>query len=741
MQPTLEKDPATLPDLVAVRGPRSLVSPPAEQPYSVLDLLQYYSGTDRDLIWGPFYKRFRAARRQKPNWEDFSLEGIWRGIPATAQTRPGVIRRAINWVSGVDPPPTVTPEWERAKVRDRDRRGAARRPKTPMTPRRMRPGVDGWQDALPADDWSPARVDFTEWYGRYKHPADYDDDFYRTNYAVLYGKLCEFAEKWFGGDVYLEDWRDNSDYHSLWDVPMTEQFIEYARVVAHEDRDYVEWSDMLNDPHHRKWLCVSIISQIMEQRIFDTLLFGADEFFQEELERHDSQWVLLEGFSRKEGRRHIARTAIGEGLVPSGFWDSVDDLAGQTVLIFQPLFQLMCLAKGRSANRDGATFWQEIHTILAMAGYFQVCMSVSPSIFHILSATPGSRFQWEEEEHADRDIYDKSRAYHRSVEDRWRHIAQLSMTQQMPLVQKLLTGLGNGDDQEKYLPFPGNEEEFRVFDHERRRGGKVMYAVFPKLTRYSAENIGEVMEGRRPTGFVYGDQEMKCEGMRISMLSRCMVVYYQGLVHADDDNDDGIPLERHLEQLAKSRMPLGLLPYKNRFWSAEGKPSWNIHWPVWPQSLDKFWLFWLLSFIVSFFVRRQFGIPSTMGGRFLAEALMIKSPDSLISDAIIYLTLRASGAKFFQGNGLYLKMQGLNFLFLFILEVLLLCKSHRLRLFGHLASPFMWLDTVFFDKLPSFVMGMAWRMKGETPTRFLTEAVNKIGGWVMSARGKSTILE
>src|SRR5438094_5429467 len=110
------------------------------------------------------------------------------------------------------------------------------------------------------------------------------------------------------------------------------------------------------------------------------------------------------GFSRKEGRRQIARAALRGGLIPGDFWDSVDDLAGQTVLIFRPLFTLMCLVTGRTPKDSAPVFWQEAHSILAMAGYFQVCMAVSPSIFHVLSATPGARFQWDEELHADRDV-------------------------------------------------------------------------------------------------------------------------------------------------------------------------------------------------------------------------------------------------------------------------------------------------------------------------------------------------
>lgn len=280
-----------LPPVEAVRVRKTFRRPPTHHSYSLLEGLQYYTGTDPDLIWGPFYERFRVARWERTDWVNFSLGAIWNGIPATAQTRPGKIARAWNWVQGVDPAPTIA---------HAGRRGRKSTPAIPGSAAKLSAGTRSWQDEVGLrEDWSPSRVDFTEWYGRERHPVDYNDEYFRTTYRALYDRLCEFGETWFGAGVHLEDWRDSVDEASVWEVPMTDQFVEYAKNVAHEDRGYVNWRDILDDPSHRKWLCIGIFSQIIQRHIFDQLLFGATKGIKGELERHDMRWIEEEGMFGK----------------------------------------------------------------------------------------------------------------------------------------------------------------------------------------------------------------------------------------------------------------------------------------------------------------------------------------------------------------------------------------------------------------------------------------------------------
>ncbi|KAI0444892.1 hypothetical protein F4803DRAFT_560553 [Xylaria telfairii] len=696
MSATMTAEPK-LPPVEALRTQRSIKKAPTNHPYSVLEAAKYYTGLDRDLIWGPFYKRFRAVRKETANWTGFSLGTIWAGIPAASQTRPGRIWRLFNYLVGADPAPKIT-----AAPRSKRSRKSA----PPPSPKDQ----DVWQSVTDfTEDWSPSQIDFTSWYGRLKHPADYDDDFYTSNYKALYNRLCDFAEQWFGGGIYLEDWRDRDEEISTWEVPMSEQFIQYARTVAHEDKGYVNWRDIINDPRHRKWLCVSIFSQIIEKKIFQQLLFGASEPYQKELDRHDSYWVLQEGFSRKEGRCQIARAALGGRLVPENFWGSVDDLAGQTVLIFQPLFMLMCMATRRAANSAGAAFWQEVHTLLAMAGYFQVCTAISPSVFHILSATPGVRFQWEEEEHADQKIYDASKSFHRSHEDRWRVLAELSAKSDSAKVTKLTEP--EDVDSTLYMPFPTSENEYRMMDHQRRRGGKVMYAVFPKLTRYTAENIGNIILDVKPATS-QNDQEAS-EGMRISLLSRCMVVYYQGLVHDDSVWADGIPLDEHLHEIALDNLSLSFLPYWRRYWNDNGSPRLWPHWPVWPESVDKFWLGLLIYLVIRSVLVTQLGPYEYREDRRFFEAYLFRPMLAILLDVFIYILIRLFEVPLFDGRYIFLKTQGFYILFALVTEILLKTQGRNIMLFSYFAYPFIWLDQVFIHKFPNYVMSAAGALRNE----------------------------
>ncbi|KAI0532765.1 hypothetical protein GGR58DRAFT_151418 [Xylaria digitata] len=700
----------TLPTVEDIRGPRRYRRAPKPYAYNLLGLIKYYTGTDPDLIWGPFYKRYRAVQHErKETWIPYDLNYIWDRIPNTTQKRPGVVERFFNRLVGRDPPPTLNALVERTDDDDYDdgkkekKKKTTSKYKTTAKPK-TDTVIDNWKDAIKnKSDLSPTRIDFTEWYGRYKHPMDYSDEFYRTNYETLYNRICDFADTWFGAGVWLEDFRDEEHGEfSAWEVPQTEQFTQYARSVAHEDRGYVEWNDILSDPKHRKWLCVGIFAQIIERKIFNQLLFGASKEYQDELERHDAHWVLQEGFNRKDGRRGIVRSALGEGLLPEYFWDAVDDLAGQTVLIFQPLLALLSLHNSLGGGKNQPAFWQEVHSILAMAGYLHICMAISPSIFHILSASPGARFQWDEESHADQKIYTHSKNFHKSHEERWRVLAEVTSKGASVDVTKLLESFKGSEDVSEYMPFPQTQEEYRVMDHQRRRGGKVMYAVFPKLTRYTAENVGDLIMDVKP--YRSHESENAGEGMRISIISRCMVVYYQGLVHAD--GEDGIPLDEHLKEISWNRSPGSIFPYRQHYWNDDGYPATGLHWPVYPDWLDTYWIWAGGWYIISWILWVWMG-PESSESVGLLNAYVYKPLIWFAWEVTIRLLMKLSGLQFFDGPWAWVRLQAIGVLFYNISIYLYRHDSVPGSLFALLAPPLGFLDSVLIDKWPRAIMGFS----------------------------------
>jgi hypothetical protein len=392
----------------------------------------------------------------------------------------------------------------------------------------------------------------------------------------------------------------------------------------------------------------------------------------------------------------------------------VDDLAGQTVLIFRPLFTLMCLVTGRTPKDSAPVFWQEAHSILAMAGYFQVCMAVSPSIFHVLSATPGARFQWDEELHADRDVYRRSKGFHDSHNDRWRVLAEASSRQDQTRVDKLLKDATSAADRAAYMPLPPGKPEYAVMDHQRRRGGKVMYAVFPKLTRYKAENVGNIIVDRRRPALSRDLREekdlheQKGEGMRITILSHCMVVYYQGILHPPAHQDDGVPLEAHLNQVARDRMLGGILPYRRRYWSADGTPAAALHWPFWPEGVDMFWFWWLVAVAVSQVALVIYGPPPD--GKevtTLWDIFFRKSFSWLVFEAVVYVSIRAYEFPWLEGRWMYAKIQAMFLAGNVTLSILVALKAHDIKIFSLLCYPFVLADDLLLNKLPSFIVSGA----------------------------------
>lgn len=144
------------------------------------------------------------------------------------------------------------------------------------------------------DDWRPAQIDVERLLGFREHPGELENVFFETHWKNLYAKTLQFAEKWFGNDI---DFTRIEGCENIWDRQsiFTPQFIEYAKLVGHEDRIRGSWAALLNDPRQRKWLITGILGVVMERKIFDQLLFGAEPELRSELERADDMYLQEEG--------------------------------------------------------------------------------------------------------------------------------------------------------------------------------------------------------------------------------------------------------------------------------------------------------------------------------------------------------------------------------------------------------------------------------------------------------------
>ncbi|KAI1138027.1 hypothetical protein F5Y05DRAFT_48122 [Hypoxylon sp. FL0543] len=470
---------------------------------------------DPNKKWGPFAKYVRAAKKQEL-WEEWAISDV---VDAEPYDSDDGLDNILNERSG--------------------RRGRSRRAYRMVEEIRQ--------------DIRPARIDFADLLGHVSHPSDYSDDFYKRHFRQLYSNTVQFAKKWFDGQLNLSRLEGrNREHNRIWSLELTPQFIEYAGLVAHDDLHFQGWPTTLNDSVHRRWLVVGILAQIMEKKIFNQLFFGADDDIADELERQDLKWIREEGYGRKITRSTIARYGLGGRLLPRKFWPEVDDLTAQSVKVFLPLVNALKAVRDMSSDDFSiGMFTQELHAIMSYAGMLQICMTVSPSIFHILSATPGARMDYSMEQQSDMRLYRESKDHWEEEDKVWaNHVNAAMQGQDFDI---------NSDEP---IQVPRNQTERRQMEYHRIRGAKVRYAVFPKVTRYRPENVGK---GKALTDTSTSRQGISdweavqpdTEGQSIIDISPCMVVYYQGLIYPEEGLIDAITLEEHRETLPKD--PNGLV--------------------------------------------------------------------------------------------------------------------------------------------------------------------------------------
>ncbi|KAI0126867.1 hypothetical protein BJ170DRAFT_421669 [Xylariales sp. AK1849] len=368
-----------------------------------------------------------------------------------------------------------------------------------------------------------------------KTPSDY---WFAVRNSELYDLTVWFATDWFGDIDFPADYEGFA-----WLEDFGPQFINYANLVAHEDRTGGDWERMIRDKEMRKWLVVAIIAQIIEKKIFNELLFGATKQQIRELEKQDVTFMNADGYERSIQRAGLTNLMLGQNRrqpepVAPLFWEAVDELTAQTVKIFLPLINILCYYRNAPKWTDLWILYQNLRQIIAHAGYFAVSMRRTPDIFHVLSATPGARMDYPIESQASYELYRRSKEKAEQRQKRWEEKQKL----------ELIKNKRNKTDAEK----KEIDLAYRRECHHRLRGARVKYAVWPMIKRYKPENIGKPI--RR--GRALDEKVIEAgEGQRIVDIGRCVVIYYQGIIYPKEvaygevQKLDGIPLLAHVDMV------------------------------------------------------------------------------------------------------------------------------------------------------------------------------------------------
>ncbi|KAK1828547.1 hypothetical protein QBC39DRAFT_264946 [Podospora conica] len=247
-------------------------------------------------------------------------------------------------------------------------------------------------------NWEPDRLGWS----RKWRPDEVESEWVQRFYSHLFLRLKEFVTVNFGlGD--LEDMDP-----PVWVTrDFSQHLVHYAQIVARQDNRVGGWDELLYSNRPRQYLIMGIIGRMLQTHVFDELLFGGDYSAKAILRTQDQGLVTLEGFQRTDLRGRTVKAILGEESLPTRFWDAVDVLTTKITTTLLPLFDLMDehFPDRRFVSLRG--IYQDLHYIVAEAGFLSLTLRESKDIFRFTWPVPGQAWDLEQDNHDD-DVYQAS---------------------------------------------------------------------------------------------------------------------------------------------------------------------------------------------------------------------------------------------------------------------------------------------------------------------------------------------
>lgn len=128
---------------------------------------------------------------------------------------------------------------------------------------------------------------------------EFQSDWYGILWEDLMRRVYRWAEKYFdneGSDVKLSA-KSVKDWTNLWkQAGVSDQFVHYASLVARQDNNHpAGWDVLLAKGRYRKFLMVAVLVRLLQEQVFDELLFGADRGTKRMLEAQDECYIEMDG--------------------------------------------------------------------------------------------------------------------------------------------------------------------------------------------------------------------------------------------------------------------------------------------------------------------------------------------------------------------------------------------------------------------------------------------------------------
>ncbi|KUI70732.1 hypothetical protein VM1G_05928 [Cytospora mali] len=357
----------------------------------------------------------------------------------------------------------------------------------------------------------------------------------------LFVRVWEFASNTFGVECFGNE-LGNRDWTSRWLKRLPKEFVKYASEVARGDpviaphtvADPNNWEFLFLAKDSRIFLLVGVIAKILEDNVFGSHLFGATPGQKEVLDKTDRETAILaDSYARNFPRSGVAKQFVLAGRTPTGylpdlytdnFWDEVDSVTMRILSLLLPLINMLGTLSPKAGWPPLARVHQELHDIVAEAGWLTNGMRVSKSVFWVQFPNPGDL--WDiHQEHVTDSIWNSSKA----AAEKHDAMEQARWEWDMEVAWRAKNG-------EKAVDNTWRREYERVHPppKEPRRVAKVQIVMWPWINRYSPV---------RPKS----DGDLN-SGELITQIVKAQIVYYAG-----DDSDEGemrekLTLEEHIRE-------------------------------------------------------------------------------------------------------------------------------------------------------------------------------------------------
>ena len=425
--------------------------------------------------------------------------------------------------------------------------------------------------------WRPIRMRFTRPWPSHELSSGWFELLYTDltiRMKALAGKYFEF-----GNIPHPPPPPPSSSPSSPWLQGFSDDFVRYAGLTARQDNQRGGWDTLLLESATRRALVLGIIAKVLEAGVFDKLLFGASEAQQKMLETQDKATVeiegknkfsqtkkekkkgisllifififrLLLGYQRTELRACSVRTCLAGDTIPPNFWPAVDELTMQLMTMLLPLLDLVDKHFPKNCEHSARQVHQDLHDIVAEAGFFSIAIRWSKTIFRFTAPAPGEYWELDQRD-AEPGVFAASKA---AAEKEWEQTRD-----RRTCIPDAVPAAAHGSEPNGGTSTTGGQQQAGY--SRPMLVAKVQIVQWPQLERWapygSLERFRSSKKSKKDEKSEKSDDDDDDDD-EVETITRIMdshVAYYTGVANDAAEAAEAIPsLEHHVRDLKMNRI-------------------------------------------------------------------------------------------------------------------------------------------------------------------------------------------